>query len=194
LGGRKTQRPGVARGAACDDDGGHHSRLRPLGRGGLQLFQEQGGADPRRADDVHVRTERIASAGASAPPLPPDALVPTIAAAIEHFSARDGINLKRIALLGWSEAQRNERLRAVMTPFYVAFRDDLTAAAERWRHARFIGAEAEPSDVAKTLLALIMGFVAQAAILGEIGPETIGRGLRALRAPEARTAREASKE
>jgi hypothetical protein len=34
-----------------------------------------------------------------------------------------------------------------------------------------IAASTEPDDVAKTLLALILGFVAQAAILGEVDPE-----------------------
>jgi hypothetical protein len=53
--------------------------------------------------------------------------------------------------------------------------------AKAWQRAGLIDPTAAPDDVAKTLLALIMGFVAQSAILGEVDPRTINRGLQALR-------------
>ena len=42
---------------------------------------------------------------------------------IVRFSARDGFDLKRIALLGWSEAQRNDGLCAMMRAFSIALRN-----------------------------------------------------------------------
>jgi len=42
---------------------------------------------------------------------------------IVRFSAQDGFDLKRIALLGWSEAQRNDGLRAMMRAFSIAVRN-----------------------------------------------------------------------
>ena len=60
------------------------------------------------------------------------ALVQQVTTAIESFTARPGYNLCRIALHGWSEAQRNERLRGLMRDFYAAFRDRL---ADRVRSA-----------------------------------------------------------
>ncbi len=68
-----------------------------------------------------------------------------------------------------------------MSAFYVAFRNQLSETAKAWQRAGLIAPTAAPDDVAKTLLALIMGFVAQSAIIGEIDPPTINRGLQALR-------------
>ena len=112
---------------------------------------------------------------------PPEMLLGQMLDRIVGFSAREGFDLKNIALLGWSEAQRNPRLRETMSAFYVAFRNQLSEMARAWQHAGLIDPTAAPDDVAKTLLALIMGFVAQSAILGEVDPPTIRRGLQALR-------------
>jgi AcrR family transcriptional regulator len=112
---------------------------------------------------------------------PPEMLLREMLDRIVSFSAREGFDLKNIALLGWSEAQRNPRLRETMSAFYVAFRNQLSETAKAWQRAGLIDPTAAPDDVAKTLLALIMGFVAESAILGEIDPPTINRGLQALR-------------
>ena len=45
-------------GAARDHDGRHHPRRRPVGRRGLLLLSEQGGADPRGRDELPRRTPR----------------------------------------------------------------------------------------------------------------------------------------
>ncbi|HEY5953965.1 MAG TPA: TetR/AcrR family transcriptional regulator [Terrimicrobiaceae bacterium] len=112
---------------------------------------------------------------------PPEMLLVEMLDRIVSFSAREGFDLKNIALLGWSEAQRNPRLRETMSAFYVAFRNQLSETAKAWQRAGLIAPTAAPDDVAKTLLALIMGFVAQSVIIGEIDPPTINRGLQALR-------------
>ena len=113
----------------------------------------------------------------SDPPPAPGALLCQITEAIVRFSARDGFDLKRLALLGWSEAQRNDRLRASMRTFDPAFRNDLAGAATGWQRAGMIDSSAEVEDVAKALLALVLGFVVQSAIIGEVEPEMISRGL-----------------
>ncbi|MBN9509175.1 MAG: TetR/AcrR family transcriptional regulator [Alphaproteobacteria bacterium] len=110
------------------------------------------------------------------PLLPPQRLLEAITAAIDRFSARDGFDLKRLALLGWSEAQRNERLRATMLGFYAGFRSQLADACRAWIAAGMIPRAAAPEEVAKALLALILGFVVQAAILGDVDPASVARG------------------
>jgi AcrR family transcriptional regulator len=114
------------------------------------------------------------------PPPGPDELVAEITAAVEGFSRRDGFDLKRVALLGWSEAQRNERLRASMREFYLAFRQGLVDVAKAWRRSGRIARAADPEDVARTVLSLVLGYVVQAAIVGDVEPDAIRRGLRAL--------------
>jgi len=114
-------------------------------------------------------------------PLPsPPRLLEDVTAAIERFSARDGFDLKRLALLGWSEAQRNERLRTAMLGFYSAFRAQLAEACGRWAKAGEISRTLEPDDAAKALLALILGFVVQSALLGDVEPAALARGAAGL--------------
>jgi AcrR family transcriptional regulator len=112
---------------------------------------------------------------------PPDELVRQITHAIAKFTQRDTYDLKRIALLGWSEAQRNEALRATMGGFYRAFREQMEDAARQWKSAGILAGDAVPASVAKTLLAMILGFVVEAAILGDIGASELAAGLNDLR-------------
>ena len=111
------------------------------------------------------------------------ALVQQVTTAIESFTARPGYNLCRIALHGWSEAQRNERLRGLMRDFYAAFRDRLADRVRRWQTEGALDAAAAPQDVAQTLLSLILGFVVQSAIVHDADPAAHERGLLALCAP-----------
>ena len=121
----------------------------------------------------------------TADPLPPpDELVRRITGAVAVFTEREGYDLRRIALLGWSEAQRNERLRETMRTFYLPFRARLEAAAEGWRASGLLAADASPPEVARTLLSLILGYVVQSALLGDLSPADLSRGLLDLRAPE----------
>ena len=89
-------------------------------------------------------------------------------------------DLRRIALLGWSEAQRNPRLREIMRVRYGTFRDGLRAVALQWRASGVIGPAADPDAVAKALLSLILGYVVQVALLDDVSPGEVAAGLAAL--------------
>ncbi|EGP08108.1 transcriptional regulator, TetR family [Bradyrhizobiaceae bacterium SG-6C] len=119
--------------------------------------------------------------------LPPAELLAAITTAISGFTARDGFDLKRIAILGWGEAQRNPQVSTALRDSYAAFREHLTQAARIWKQRGEIDANADPADIAKTLLAAALGFVAQSAILGEVEPAMLERGLTAFRAPATAT-------
>jgi AcrR family transcriptional regulator len=114
------------------------------------------------------------------PPDPPDQALEAILARIAAFTERGAFDLKRIALLGWSESQSNPTLRTAMQAFYTAFRARLAAMAAAWRDAGHIDAKADVDDIAKSVLALILGFVVEAAIMGDVEPPSIGAGLRGL--------------
>jgi TetR/AcrR family transcriptional regulator, transcriptional repressor of aconitase len=123
-------------------------------------------------------------------PLPsPEQLLTDIAIAIERFTTREGFDLKRVALLGWSEAQRNEQLQSTMRGFYASFRDNLAEITRIWAATGVIGSQAGPRDVSKALLAVILGFVVQAALLGDVAPAAIGRGISQLSPPQRQAAR-----
>ena len=110
---------------------------------------------------------------------PPPVAVANIISTIDEFTDRKGFDLKRIALLGWSEAQRNPKLRTTMRAFYLGFRDQLAETAGKWRASGQISAAADIDDVAKAVLATLLGFIVQAAVIGDVEPASIGAGLRA---------------
>lgn len=117
--------------------------------------------------------ERVRPLLQAEPPLSPDDLLRQIAATIDRFTAREGYDLKRIALLGWSEAQRNDQLRATMQVFYQGFRAQLAAAVKQSAAAPAGGADA----TAKALLSLILGYVVQSAVMGDMTPDDLMLGL-----------------
>lgn len=122
--------------------------------------------------------ERVVPIFASTPP--PELFIRQISETLARFTQREGYDLRRLALLGWSEAQRNERLSATMREFYMAFRDQLAGVAERWKQAGLLRDEASPSDVAKAVLATVLGFVVESAIMGDVEPQELARGVRDL--------------
>ena len=70
-----------------------------------------------------------------------------------------------------------------MQGFYSEFRNELAAVARSWSAAGTISPNASPDDVSKALLAVILGSVVQAVLLGEFdgrarrGYDHRGRGL-----------------
>ncbi|TCR67472.1 TetR/AcrR family transcriptional regulator [Bosea sp. BK604] len=119
------------------------------------------------------------------PPPSPDDFVRQVTATIAGFTARDGYDLKRIALLGWSEAQRNERLRETMRGFYLAFRGRLADLVGSWRRSGLVGESVPEQDMAKALMSIILGFVVQAAILGDVDGAALASGLDGFARPTA---------
>lgn len=114
------------------------------------------------------------------PSPPPGELVRQIAGLVAGYSVQETYDLRRIALLGWSEAQRNERLREIMRDYYLGFRGRLEDVAAQWREEGVLPGNASAPDVAQTILSVILGFVVQSAILGDVAPEALSRGLRGL--------------
>lgn len=112
----------------------------------------------------------------------PADLVRGITERIATFTVREGFDLRRLAILGWGEAQRNPPVKAVLMHSYGAFREQLAAIATVWKQRGDIDKNADPADMARTILAVALGFVAQSAILGEVEPAMLGRGIEGLRA------------
>lgn len=135
-------------------------------------------------------TTSMASLGATlapilgrVPPLPPAEFIRELAGAIQRFARRDDIDLTRLAMHGWSEVQRDDALRATMQAIYAGLREQLAGVAEQWRTRGMIGADADPDEVASMLFSLVLGFVAQSAILGDADPDQHARGLAAITRP-----------
>ncbi|WP_187776151.1 TetR/AcrR family transcriptional regulator [Antrihabitans cavernicola] len=87
----------------------------------------------------------------------------------------------RIALYAWTEAQRSPAVREVLIVRYLAIRQGLRSVAVRWLDSRGEPYESDRADaIAKTLLSVLMGFLAQRAILGDVTQYDVGQGLDAI--------------
>jgi TetR/AcrR family transcriptional regulator, transcriptional repressor of aconitase len=112
-------------------------------------------------------------------PSPPKLLAAT-AAAIEDFTRRDGFDLKRIALLGWAESQRDAKLKGIVQLFYATFVTRLAECVVRWKQAGLVVASANDDHLAKALLALLLGYVVEAAVMGGTDPAIFRQGVEDL--------------
>lgn len=107
----------------------------------------------------------------------PSAFVGRVAETIARFSSRSGFNLMSIAIHGWSEAQRNPQVKALLNGFYWAFRDRLGAKVQRWQKLGSVPATVAAPDVAQALFSVILGYVVQATLLDDTHADRISRGL-----------------
>jgi AcrR family transcriptional regulator len=124
--------------------------------------------------------ERLRPMLESETPPPPATLLEGIVAAVEDFTKRDGFDLKRIALLGWAESQRDETLKGIMQDFYAAFIAQLAGCVSRWKKADLVIQSVNDDHIARALLALVVGYVVQAAVVGGINPKILGQGVEGL--------------
>lgn len=113
----------------------------------------------------------------SAENLDPATALQRLTAEIETFSDRPSYQLTTIAVHGWSEALRNDRLRVLLGGYYRAFRGRLTELVRAWQARGQVQAETQAEDIAQLLLSVLLGFVAQTAILGDASPRAHARGL-----------------
>ncbi|MFC7732826.1 TetR/AcrR family transcriptional regulator [Actinomadura keratinilytica] len=86
-----------------------------------------------------------------------------------------------LAPQAWSLAMHDsgyrEHIASVLRPVHALW----ATYAERLRDVGILPPDTNPQAVAKTLLALLPGFMVQRVILGDVSPETIRDGLYALR-------------
>ncbi|NEC17719.1 TetR/AcrR family transcriptional regulator [Streptomyces parvus] len=117
----------------------------------------------------------------TAEPLPPPPVVmEQLMTTLEEFTRREDYSLLRVAMHGWSAALSNPDLLDKTAGTYRAFRDLLQGAATTWRADGHLPEDADPADVAASLLALMMGFAAQQGMLGDTGAAAQARGFAAL--------------
>ncbi len=131
-------------------------------------------------------SERLRPMLESEEPPPPVILLEGIAAAVEDYTKRDGFDLKRLALLGWAESQRDETLKGIMHAFYTGFVAQLAGCVSRWKKAGLVTSSASDDHIARALLALVLGYVVQAAVVGGIDPKILREGVEGLMASTPR--------
>lgn len=112
--------------------------------------------------------------------LAPAPFVHGMMAALARHTKRTGIDLNSVILMGWSEAQTNRTIAELVTTGQRKYREGLTEVVRQWQRRKYVRADANPVDVAKTLLAFFLGSIAQEALLGGTNPATLTRGFETL--------------
>lgn len=123
------------------------------------------------------------AAGQSPPPLP-DEMIPGLVATLKEV--RPGVVhngewiFPRLMLQVWTETLRNEDLAAMVHAGYARVRAAWVEVVEGYKDAGIVAADADPDAMARVMIALAQGFAAQMAVFGEMPPEVLRDGLRAI--------------
>lgn len=118
-------------------------------------------------------------AGTEPVPRPDQAFRIAIAAILRRVDTGQ-FDLGRMAVHVWSEALREPEVREVARDVGLRVRGHWADIAGRWRAAGHIPADADPQDVARLFYGIMVGFVVQRSILGDVTPEQYVGGLTAI--------------
>jgi AcrR family transcriptional regulator len=123
-------------------------------------------------------------AARQSPPPPPDELVASVLgmtlAARESLVVDGRPALPRLVIQVWTETLRNEELAAILREGYGSVRAAWGSIVEGYQKAGMMRADVAPDDVARTMIAAVMGFIAQQSLFGPAPVEVLRDGLRAL--------------
>ena len=117
--------------------------------------------------------------------------VDAVAAALEivdRVSAQGEIDITRIAVQAWGEALRNTDILDVAQNAYATMRGYLAEATRRAQQHGRLPSDADPAEIAKALLSLVMGYVIQRHIMGDVDREHYTAALQALTSRRAAVA------
>jgi AcrR family transcriptional regulator len=116
----------------------------------------------------------------SGEPAGPTEFIHEITESIARFNSRMSIDFNSIILMCWSEAQTSARVKSLIRDFQKGYRKSLSRLAAQWQKRGFIDPKADPDDVAKAMLSLFLGFIVQSALIGEVKPRSLARGISGL--------------
>jgi AcrR family transcriptional regulator len=124
-----------------------------------------------------ARFERLLAEGHT--PEPAEA----VAAAVEMVSEiadRGPVDMTRVAVQAWAEALRNPAVAAVASNAYATMRGYFVEVARREQQHGRVAADADPARVGAALFSLVLGFLLQRLLLGDVDPESYVAAVRVL--------------
>ncbi|WP_329341759.1 TetR/AcrR family transcriptional regulator [Streptomyces sp. NBC_00663] len=123
-------------------------------------------------------------AARSSPPPPPDLLVASVLGRVlatkESVTVDGRPAFPRLVVQVWTETLRNDELAVILRDGYGAVRTTWGRIVEAYQDAGMMRTDVPPDDVARTMMAAAMGFLAQLALFGPAPSEILRDGLRAL--------------
>ncbi|MEV7346734.1 TetR/AcrR family transcriptional regulator [Streptomyces sp. NPDC093544] len=122
------------------------------------------------------------------PPPPPDVLVGWVMTKMLHKEpglAQEGESiLPRLIIQVWAETLRNDHLSTVINEGYAKVRGGWIKVVEAYQDAGMMRDDVSPDSVARTMIALAQGFMAQMALFGTVPVSVLQDGLRGLMSME----------
>ncbi|MFE6487931.1 TetR/AcrR family transcriptional regulator [Streptomyces sp. NPDC057757] len=118
------------------------------------------------------------------PPPPPDVLVGWVMNKMLNLKPKltpEGVSIHpRLIIQVWGETLRNPELAAVINEGYAKVSGVWEKVVEAYQEAGMMRDDVSPASLARTMIALTQGFLAQMALFGPIPVETLQDGLRGL--------------
>jgi AcrR family transcriptional regulator len=128
--------------------------------------------------------EAFEEAARQSPPPPPDELVASVLgrtlAARESLVVDGRPAFPRLVIQVWTETLRNEELAGLLREGYGSVRAAWGRIVEGYQEAGMMRADVPPDHVARTMIASVLGFIAQQSLFGPAPVEVLRDGLRAL--------------
>lgn len=125
-------------------------------------------------------TEAYQSIAETEPVPPPDDVMYIVIDTLLQRAATDELDLTRIALHVWSEAQHDAEIKAMVRELGSTVLDHWSQIAERWQTAGYVARDANLDDVARLCYGMLVGFVLERHLVGNVTPLTYTAGLSAL--------------
>lgn len=112
-----------------------------------------------------ARFEDLLEDGAA--PTPADA-VRVAVETVERVATSGPVDVTRVAVQAWAEALRSPGVHAIATNAYTTIRGYFVEVVQRSQAAGVLPRSADPGDVGAALFSLVLGFLLQRALLGDV--------------------------
>ncbi|MFF8510377.1 TetR/AcrR family transcriptional regulator [Streptomyces sp. NPDC015492] len=121
-------------------------------------------------------------ASRTTPPPTPDVLIGAVFRLFleERIEGADGQAFARLIIQVWTETLRNEQLAKTLADGYHGMRVAWTDLVAVYRESGALAADVPADHMARTLIAVVQGFIAQQALFGDVSVEVLEDGLRGL--------------
>ncbi|MET7754149.1 TetR/AcrR family transcriptional regulator [Streptomyces sp. NPDC005389] len=121
-------------------------------------------------------------ASKAAPPPTPDVLIGAVLRLFleERIEGADRQAFARLIIQVWTETLRNDQLARTLAEGYNGMRVVWADLVALYKKSGILSADVPADHVARTLIAVVQGFIAQQALFGDVAVDVLEDGLRGL--------------
>jgi AcrR family transcriptional regulator len=116
-------------------------------------------------------------------PPSPTAVVGLLLERIVPLATGGEVDFTRVAVTAWGEALRDRAVHHLAVGTYRGVRDRLAEVVVRWRDAGHLAADADVEALAQVVFSMVIGYVLQHALLGDVDPRRYADAAALLQAP-----------